>query len=80
VRDFNASQGDKLDFSAVLTNFSPVDHAITDFITKTTVNGNDTMLYVDADGKGAGAAFAALTLEDVSVDILALYNQGKIIV
>jgi Ca2+-binding RTX toxin-like protein len=79
IYDFSAAQGDKLDFSAILETFNPATHAITDFILKTTVGGNTT-LSIDADGKGAGASVAAVTLNGVtSIDIQDLYNHGQII-
>jgi Ca2+-binding RTX toxin-like protein len=79
VYDFSAAQGDKLDFSSILEHFNPATNAITDFILKTTVAG-DTTLSIDADGKGAGAAVAAVTLNGVaSIDIQDLYNHGQII-
>ncbi len=80
VHDFKLAEGDRLDFSSILSNYDPVDDAITDFITKTTVNGNTT-LSVDVDGQGAGVAHAVVTLEGVgNIDIEALVNNGRIIV
>jgi Ca2+-binding RTX toxin-like protein len=79
VLDFAPDQGDMLDFSSLLTNFDPVTQAITDFVSKTTVDGSTT-ISVDVDGTGAGAAVAVVTLQNVAdIDIQAQFNQNHII-
>lgn len=79
VFDFNANEGDSLDFSTLLADFDPVTEAITDFVTKTTIDGSTT-ISVDVDGQGAGTAVAVVTLQNVAdIDIQAQFNQGHII-
>ncbi len=79
INDFSASQGDILDFSALLDGFDPVTMAITDFVTKTVISG-DTVISIDADGTGAGAAVQVAVLDNVSnFNIQTLYDNGQII-
>ena len=79
ITDFSVSQGDILDFSALLDGFDPVTMAITDFITKTVVSG-DTVISIDADGSGSGAAVQVAVLDNLSnFNIQTMYDNGQII-
>ena len=49
VADFNTIQGDSLNIANLLVGFDPVQSAINDFVTFTTV-GRDTVMAVDRDG------------------------------
>ena len=51
VIDFSTSDGDRLDFRALLGNYDPAQDAITDFISKT-VSGGNTTIGIDANGGG----------------------------
>ncbi len=48
-RDFDASEGDALDISAILIGYDALTDAIADFV-QITDNGADTFVAVDADG------------------------------
>lgn len=61
-RDFNASEGDALDISAILEGYDALSDAIADFV-QVTDNGTNTFVAVDADG---GA--------DNFITIVELYN------
>ncbi len=51
VEDFSISEGDKLNFDALITGFDPLTESIHDFLSATT-NGADTIVSVDRDGTG----------------------------
>ena len=82
VADFSVSDGDKLDFSSILTGYDPMTDTLSDFITKTESGGN-TLFSVDIDGTGTGhsmtqvASIAGVT----GLDALAtLISNGTVIV
>lgn len=56
IGDFNLESGDRLDFSEILSEYNPVDHAISDFL-KVTQAGNQTTIELDADGAENGQSF-----------------------
>ena len=49
VQDFDLSEGDVLDISALLSGYDPITDAIEDFVILTS-DGNDTFIHVDSDG------------------------------
>lgn len=51
IHDFNVSQGDKLDFSTLLSVFDPLIDNIHDFVFATEISGN-TVISVDTSGSG----------------------------
>ncbi len=66
VKDFNISEGDMLDFSALLGGYDAVNDNIADFIIATESAGNTTIA-VDLDGAGdVYSAQTLVTLENVT--------------
>ncbi len=51
VLDFSAEQGDKIDFSSLLTEYDPLTEAIGDFVFVTERHGH-TEVFVDPEGQG----------------------------
>ena len=49
IQDFDLSEGDVLDISDILSNYDPLNDAITDFV-QITESGSNSYLSVDADG------------------------------
>lgn len=81
VTDFNASQGDALDFSDLLTGFDPLTDAITDFVWITESAGKSNV-FVDRDGLGSAHSLVSVaTLNSVTglTDEAALLANGTII-
>lgn len=78
IKDFNISQGDKIDISNIITNFDPVTHAINNFVFATHSGGN-TIISVNNAGNGAGGASAVAVLEGVTVSVADLFNNGSIV-
>ncbi len=79
IKDFNESQGDKLELSNVLTQFDPVTDAINNFVFAQT-DASGTTILVNQDGSGGvGAATALFKLEGVSVSVSELFNHGNLI-
>ncbi len=81
IHDFSTAQGDKLDVSALLTNFDPLQDSINDFVFRTESNGNTTVS-VDVNGTGnINNAFAIAVLENVTnLDIQNATNNGQVVV
>ena len=66
IEDFNASEGDVLDLSGLLTEYDAVQDSIDDFIFQTD-NGDDTVVYIDQSGSGnIDNATAVAVLDGVS--------------
>lgn len=79
IKDFRASEGDKLDFSNIIANPDAVSSAIEDFVHTTTIN-NQTIIFIDADGQGAGQAVAVAVLDNTaSLDVAQLVHNGQMI-
>ena len=81
ITDFSVKQGDKIDIHEVLEDYDPVTDILSQFV-KITQQGCNTILSVDADGAGTGAAFTQMAiLEGVrGVDLNMLVNNGNLIV
>ncbi len=82
IWDFNAAQGDKLDFSAILDGYytNPLTQAITDFI-RITTSGNNSVVSVDQNG-GGNSFVQVATLYNVTglTDEAALQSGGNLVV
>ena len=77
IKDFNASEGDVLDISDVLTGFDALSDSLEDFVF-TSSNGGNTEVYVDAAGGGdQAAATLIVTLEGVDVTLANLNVDGS---
>ena len=67
IWDLNLSQ-DTITLANILeVDFDPVNHAIEDFISMRSTNGDDIYLSVDVDGAGGSAE---------AVDVAVIYNVG----
>lgn len=80
IKDFNTSQGDRLDLSDLIQGFDSMTHAISDFVQITTV-GSDSHVAVDTDG-GADNFVQVATIESVTglTDEDQLYANGTLLV
>ena len=80
IEDFSIAQGDVLDFHGLLTFYSPLTSAITDFIQITT-SGSDSIVAVDTNG-GADHFVNIATILGVTglTDEAALLASGAIAV
>ena len=68
IADFDAGEGDMLDFSALVQDFDPVSDAINDFVYARS-EGQDTVISVDPTGQGAPSqAIDVVILKDVSIN------------
>ncbi len=66
VKDFDASEGDMLDLSSLLTGYDELNDAIADFVIATEVGGN-TIVSIDQSGNaGAGGSVELAVLEGVT--------------
>ncbi len=61
ITDFDASEGDVINLSSVLSGFDPLTDSITDFVMATT-NSGDTTLYVDTTGAGGATNMVELVM------------------
>lgn len=79
ISDFNISEGDTLDLTALLSGYDATQDAINDFIEITEV-GTDSVVSVDTDG-GADAFVQIATLQGVTglADENALETAGNLI-
>ncbi len=78
--DFTVSEGDHLTIANFLFSVkkSSIEASITDFVCARTV-GKDTIISIDADGKGAGKAVDVALLQNVkNVDVEVWHNKGLI--
>lgn len=81
VNGFDASQGDALDISDILSGYNPLTDAITDFI-QITDSGSNSVVRVDATGSGSfGAGTQIATLNGVTglTDEAQLETDGNLI-
>ena len=80
VKDFDLSEGDKLDFSAILGAFDPLQDDINSFVFAND-NGTDTVIAIDVTGSGNAAnGINVAVLEGVSgLDLDALVAGGALI-
>ena len=81
VKDFQPSEGDKLDFSSLIETPHPAQAAIDQYIQATTQGGN-TVISVDPDGAANGSHFVAVAVLDhvTGFDVHALLASGNLIV
>lgn len=81
VTDFNATQGDRIDASALVATFDAATDATADFVRLSTGVGG-SWVEVDADGAGGGADFERVAMlsgvTGVS-DVQALYDDGVLV-
>ncbi len=82
IADFNASQGDAIDITDLLSQYDPLNDAITDFV-EMTASGSHTLLKVDQDGTDSTYGWTQIaTLSNVTglTDEAALVTNGNLIV
>ncbi len=82
ISDFNVIDGDALNIADLLSNYDPLNAAITDFVLMQT-SGSDTTLSIDRDGAGGVYNFVQIaTLTGVTglTDEAALVTNGNLIV
>jgi len=82
IHDFSTSDGDKLDFSAILTGYDPLHNGLGDWIQET-VSGSNTIIKVDVDGTGSGSTMTQVALLSGVTglsDIATLVANGTVIV
>ena len=82
IADFNAAEGDVLDFKGVLQGFDPLTSLLSNFISLGTDGQGNTTVSVDANGAVGGAQFVQVaTLQGViGLDAAALLASGNIVV
>ncbi len=81
IHDFDVTEGDSIDISAVLDVFyDPITDAISDFV-EVTQSGNEATISVDING-GADSFVDIISLQNVSdlADITTLITNGNLIV
>lgn len=81
VTDFNAAEGDVLDFHNLLQGFDPLSSALDDFV-HLTQRGSDTIVSVDVNGAVKGAQFVQVaTLSNTTgLELDTLFANGNIII
>lgn len=82
IKDFNATEGDKIDISDLLTSYDPLTDAIEDFVKFTTTkDGLSTQISVDVDGGGDHFQLVGF-VENVTgmENEQALVNAGQLVV
>ncbi len=81
IKDFDLSEGDLLDISALLTQYNPIQDSINDFVFKTE-NAGDTTISIDENGSGNIAnATAIAMLEGITgLDLELATNDGQVVV
>ena len=83
VHDFQSSDGDVLDVSALIDDSEDVDeNNVDDYVRFDTEGAFDTVLEVDADGSGDGADFVAVAefRGRVDDDVETLLENGNLVV
>lgn len=82
VTDFNAAEGDVLNFQQLLEGFDPLASAISDFVHLTTNAKGDTSVYVDVDGAVGGSHYVKIAALDGAgaLDVDALFASYQILV
>lgn len=80
--DFQAAEGDVLDFQGLLEGFDPLASAISDFVRLTTNAKGDTSVYVDVDGATNGSHYVKIAAMDDAgaLDVDALFASHQILV
>lgn len=79
VKDFDLSEGDRINLSELLENYDPVSEAIEDFVF-VTHNGGNTIISVDQNGSGNIAnAFQVATLEGAVVSLNDLTGNNALV-
>ncbi len=79
VADFKKGQGDKLDLSKILSQYDPVDDALSDFVQITQV-GRNSEVFVDRNGGGNNFTKIAVLLNASGLtNEDQLENQGTLI-
>ncbi len=81
IKDFDASEGDALDLSDLLTAYDSTQHSIDDFVLLFEQNG-DTKVLVDTSGSDPSTrAIEVVLLENVTgVDLTDFINNGSLII
>ena len=80
ITDFNSSEGDILDLSAILTDFDNITDAISAFV-QTRISGENTVISVDIDGAANGSRFVdvAVLQNVMDVNVNDLHNSGQLL-
>ncbi len=79
IMDFKASEGDKIDLSAILEGFDPLTSDIANFV-RLVQTGGDVELQVNADGAGTDFAAAVLIAGGVSgASVESLLTSGALV-
>lgn len=82
VVHFSLTEGDKIDISDLLSGYDPAQHALSDFV-RITESGGNSVLRIDVDGRGAGAALTQIAVfEQVTglPDVNHLIASGNLII
>jgi Ca2+-binding RTX toxin-like protein len=82
IKDFNLSQGDKIDIHEVLSGYDPINSALADFV-RIANSGHDSLLSIDRDATGSSYGWTQIaTIEKVTgiSDESALVADGLLIV
>ena len=80
ITDFNSSEGDILDLSAILTDFDNITDAISAFV-QTRISGENSVISVDIDGAANGSRFVdvAVLQNVMDVNVNDLHNSGQLL-
>ena len=78
IEKFDATEGDAIDLSDILTGFTAGTDNISQFVQLTDSGGN-TLIQVDADGTGGFSTIGQIN-GITGMDEVALYNNGNILV
>ncbi len=81
ITDFNAAQGDVIDFVDILTGYDPLNDLIADFV-QITDDGTDTTIAIDQDGTGSTNSFEdVLVVENTTgLDLNDMITNGELLV
>jgi len=80
IKDFSTAQGDQIDISDLLAAYDPVQDSINDFVNVTNAGG-DSVISVDKDGSGQTYGMQNIAIvENNTLDLNDLINQGNLIV
>lgn len=80
VRDFDASEGDVIDLTSIITGFTPGTSNIADFV-RITEGGGNSFVRVDGDGGRDDFSTIVMRLDGVTgLDVFDLFNDGSLAV
>ncbi len=81
IKDFDVTEGDKIDISDLLIGYDPLTDAINDFVSFTSTGVNDAhgAMLVDADGGGDNYVLISYLTDQPNLDADTLETSGNLI-